>query len=40
MKADAIAGCEFNKWGCLVHMMALASVIRRLIYLVYPNVAF
>ena len=40
VKAEAIAGCEFNKWGSLVHMMALASVIRRPIYSVYPNVAF
>ena len=40
VKAEAIAGCEFQKWGCLVHMMALASVIRRPIYPVYPNVAF
>ena len=28
VKAEAIAGCEFRKWGCLVHMTALASVIR------------
>ena len=40
VKAEAIAGCEFQKWGCLVHMMALVSVIRRPIYSVYPNVAF
>ena len=40
VKGEAIAGCEFRKWGCLVHMMALASVIRRPIYPVYPNVAF
>ena len=40
VKAEAIAGYEFKKWGCLVHMMALASVIRRPIYSVYPNVAF
>ena len=40
VKAEAIAGCEFQKWGCLVHMMVLASVIRRRIYSVYPNVAF
>ena len=40
VKAEAITGCEFKKWGGLVHMMALASVIRRPNYLVYPNVAF
>ena len=40
VKAEAIAGGEFKKWGCLVHMMALASVIRRPIYYLYPNVAF
>ena len=40
VKAEAIAGREFKKWSCLVHMMALASVIRRPIYSVYPNVAF
>ena len=40
VKAEAIAGYEFKKWGCLVHMMALASVIRRPTYFVYPNVAF
>ena len=32
VKAEAIPGC--------VHMMALASVIRRPIYYLYPNVAF
>ena len=40
VKAEAIAGYEFKKWGCLVHTMALASVIRRPIYYVYPSVAF
>ena len=40
VKAEAIAGYEFKKWGCLAHMMALASVIRRPIYSVYPSVAF
>ena len=40
VKAEAIAGYEFKKWGCLAHMMALPSVIRRLIYSVYPTVAF
>ena len=40
VKAEAVAGCEFKKWGCLLHMMALASVIRRPIYSVCPNVAF
>ena len=40
VKAEAIAGYEFKKWGCLVHMMALPPVIRRPIYSVCPNVAF
>ena len=39
-KAEAVAGCEFKVYGSLMHMMALASVIGRPIYLVYPNVAF
>ena len=28
IKADALAGCKNGVWGSLVHMMALASVIR------------
>lgn len=38
VKAEAVAGCEFKVYGSLMHMMALASVIGRPIYSVYPNV--
>ena len=39
-KAVALAGCKNGVWGSLVHMMALASVIRRPIYSLYPEVNF
>ena len=31
IKAEALAGCKNGVWGYLLHMMALASVIRQLI---------
>ena len=40
IKAEAWAGCKNGVWGSLVHMMALASVIRRPIYSLYPEVNF
>ena len=40
VKAEAIAGCKDKSWGCLLHLMALASVLRRPIYSLYPNVQF
>ena len=40
IKAEALAGCKNGVWGSLVHMMALASVIRRPIYSLYPEVTF
>lgn len=40
IKAEALAGCKNGVWGSLLHMMALASVIRRPIYSLYPEVNF
>ena len=40
IKAEALAGCKNGVWGSLVHMMALASVIRQPIYSLYPVVNF
>lgn len=40
IKAEALAGCKNGVWGSLVHMMALASVIRQPIYSLYPEVNF
>ena len=40
IKAEALAGGENGVWGSLLHMMALASVIRRPIFSLYPEVDF
>ena len=40
VKAEAIAGCQDGKWRSLMYMMAVASVIRRPIYSVYPDMPF
>lgn len=40
IKAEALAGCKNGVWGSLLHVMALASVIRRPIYSLYPEVNF
>ena len=40
VKAEAIAGCKDKNWSCLLHLMALASVLRRPIHSLYPNVQF
>lgn len=37
IQTEAIAGCEFGSWACLVHIMALSSVICRYIFTVYPD---
>ena len=38
VKAEAIASCKIGVWGSLLHVMAVASVIRWLIYSFYPEV--
>ena len=40
VKAEAIASCKIGVWGSLLHVMAFASVIRRPIYSLYPDVNF
>lgn len=40
IKAEALAGGENGVWGSLLHMMALASMIRRPIFSLYPEVDF
>ena len=40
VKAEAIAGCKDKNWSCLLHLMALASVLRRPIHSLYANVKF
>ena len=40
VKAEAIAGCKDKNWSCLLHLMALALVLRRPIHSLYPNVQF
>ena len=40
VKAEALAGCEDKNWSCLLHLMALASVLRRPINSLYHNVQF
>ena len=40
VKAEAVATCKDKEWGSLIHMMAIASVIRRPVYSLYPEVNF
>ena len=40
IKEEAFSACETGKWSSLVTMMALASVISRPIYSVYPEVEY
>ena len=40
VKAEAVATCKDEDWGSLIHMMAMASVIRRPVYSLYPEVNF
>ena len=40
VKAEAVATCEDKEWASLIHMMALASVIGRPVYSLYPEVNF
>ena len=40
VKAEAIASCKIGVWGSLLHVMAFASVIRRPIYSLYPDINF
>ena len=40
VKAEAVDTCEDKKWGSLIHIMAIASVIGRPVYSLYPQVNF
>ena len=40
VKAEAVATCEDKQWASLIHMMAMASVIGRSVYSLYPEVNF
>ena len=40
VKAEAVDTCEDKKWGSLIHMMAIASVIGRPVYSLCPQVIF
>lgn len=40
VKAEAVAPCEDKQWASLIHMMAMASVIGRSVYSLYPEVNF
>ena len=40
VRGEAIAGCKDGNWSCLLHVMALASVLKRPVYSLYPNVQF
>ena len=40
IKAEALAACERGAWSSLLHMMAMASVISRPVYSLYPKVEF
>ena len=40
VKAEAIASCKIGVWGSLLHVMAFASVIKRPIYSLYPDINF
>ena len=40
VKAEAVAICEDKQWASLINMMALASVIERSVYSLYPEVNF
>ena len=39
IQSEAIGGCELRKWSSLMHIMALATVICRPIFTIYPNCA-
>ncbi|KAL9972770.1 hypothetical protein ACROYT_G019138 [Oculina patagonica] len=39
VKSDAIGGCQLGQWSALIHIMALATVICRPIFTIYPNCA-
>lgn len=39
VKSDAIGGCQLGQWSSLIHIMALATVICRPIFTIYPNCA-
>ena len=38
LKAEAVATCKDKQWSSLINMMALASVIGRPVYSLYPKV--
>ena len=40
VKAEAVATCKDKEWASLIHMIAIASFIRRPVYSLYPEVNF
>ena len=39
VQSEAIGGCQLGGWSSLMHIMGLATVIRRPIFTLYPNCA-
>ena len=39
VQSEAIGGCQVGEWSSLMHIMALATVICRPIFTIYPNCA-
>ena len=37
VQSNAIRGCQLGEWSSLIHIMALATVISRPIFTIYPN---
>ena len=40
VKVKEVATCKDQKWGLLIHMMAIASVIGRPVHSLYPQINF